>query len=515
MISTGLARFFVVAMVAVSLTDFSPGVARGQSALELPNIFSDHMVLQRDQPNRVWGHAAADEKIVASFAEQNHETTADAEGNWSLTLDPVAAGGPFQLKIRGGEAGGREVVIDDVLVGEVWICSGQSNMEWPVAAANDADLEQLTANHPQIRMINFPNVGTQQPVWSHANSNWMVCTPENVSQFSAVGYFFGRQLHQTLNVPVGLVNNSWGGSACEAWVDRSLLDGDDRFAGMSQRWADAEAKLAELEALTTRSEEQEKQLNQMRGQMGGNQRPGNLYNGILKSHLGYGIRGAIWYQGESNAGRAWQYRELFPLMISSWRKEWGQGDFPFYWVQLADFKQESAGPQDSDWAELREAQTMTLDRLENCGQAVIIDVGEGKDIHPKNKVDVGRRLARIALARDYGISVAWQSPRFESLEVAGGKAVLKFRHADAGWRPFDVGNPVGFTVAGEDKVFHSASAKFLDDGRVEVWSDAVSAPVAVRYAWADNPVCNMYSKSGLPLTPFRTDDWPGVTANKQ
>jgi sialate O-acetylesterase len=336
-----------------------------------------------------------------------------------------------------------------------------------------------------------------------------------VGNFSAVGYFFGRQLHQALDVPIGLINNAWGGSACEAWIRRDLLAADPKYKGMLDGWAKTEATFAELSGKSDLNEEQKKTLNNLRGQMAGNHRPANIYNGVLKSHLGYGIRGAIWYQGESNAGRAYQYRDLFPLMIESWRKEWEQGDFPFYWVQLADFMAEKPEPAESSWAELREAQTMTMSRLPNTGEAVIIDIGEGKDIHPKNKVDVGRRLARWALAKDYGVKIAHHSPQFKAMEKLDAKIVLSFDHIDGGWRPFDVNEPRGFAIAGADKKFVWAKATILKDNRVEVSSDQVPAPVAVRYAWADNPVCNMYSQAGLPLTPFRTDDWPGVTANNQ
>ena len=246
--------------------------------------------------------------------------------------------------------------------------------------------------------------------------------------------------------------------------------------------------------------------------MYGNHRPANIYNGVLKPTIGYGIRGAIWYQGESNAGRAYQYRDLFPLMISSWRKEWGIGDFPFYWVQLADFMAEKSEPADSAWAELREAQTMTMSKLPNTGEAVIIDIGEGKDIHPRNKQDVGKRLARWALARDYGVSVPYHSPQYKSMERKDGKIVITLDYVPSGLRPFDVNELRGFTIAGDDKKFVNANAKIVGPNLIEVWSDAVKEPVAVRYAWADNPVCNVYSAEGLPLTPFRTDDWAGVTA---
>ncbi|MGC3968140.1 MAG: sialate O-acetylesterase [Pirellulales bacterium] len=247
----------------------------------------------------------------------------------------------------------------------------------------------------------------------------------------------------------------------------------------------------------------------------GNARPGNIYNGVLLPTIGYGIRGAIWYQGESNAGRAYQYRDLFPLMIKSWRDEWKQGDFSFYWVQLADFLAEQPQPGESAWAELREAQTMSLS-LPNSGQAVIVDVGEGRDIHPRNKLEVGLRLARWALAKDYGIQVPHQSPTYQSMAVSGDKAVVKFDHVGAsGLYAFDVQEVRGFAIAGEDKKWHWATGKITGKDTVEVSSPDVKNPVAVRYAWADNPVCNLFSRDGLPATPFRSDEWPGVTVNSK
>lgn len=482
-----------------------------QAKVELPNIFGDHMVLQQGQKNRVWGRAAAGEAVTVTIDKQSHQTKAGADGAWHVQLEPLAVGGPYELTVKGEN----EVKFTDVLVGEVWICSGQSNMQWSVNAAYDPELEKAAAKYPKIRMVNVPQVGTQEPQWNF-NGKWQVCTPDTVGNFSAVGYFFGRQLHQTMDVPVGLINNAWGGSACEAWVRRDILAADEKYKPLLDRWAGMEATFDALSKKSDLTEDEKKQLNQLRGQMGGNSRPGNIYNGLLKSHIGYGIRGSIWYQGESNASRAYQYRDLFPLMIESWRKEWGQGDFPFYWVQLADFLAEKPEPGDSSWAELREAQTMTMKRLPKTGEAVIIDIGEGKDIHPKNKVDVGRRLARWALANDYGVNVPFHSPQYKSMEKQGAKIVLTFDHLAGGWRPFDVNEPRGFAIAGEDKKFVWAQGKILPDGRVEVWSDKVAEPVAVRYAWADNPVCNMFTAQGnLPLTPFRTDDWPGVTANSK
>jgi sialate O-acetylesterase len=492
------------------------GTARAD--VKVPNVFSDHMVLQRDQPNKLWGKAEPGESITAKIAGQSVTAKTDTDGNWSVMLPSLPAGGPHELVVTGKN----ELRIQDILIGEVWICSGQSNMQWKVAAANDPDLEKLAAKYPKIRMVNYLQKGSQEPVWSHEGKNWMVCAPETVTDFSAVGYFFARQLHQTLDVPIGMINNAWGGSACEAWVDRSVLKRAGGYDELLAKWEETEKKLADMEKVSAtandsnskkQEEDRNKALQALRQSLAGNQNPGNIYNGVLKSHIGYGIRGAIWYQGESNAGRAYQYRKLFPLMISQWRSEWKQGDFPFYWVQLADFKAETPDANaESDWAELREAQTMTMKALPKTGQAVIVDIGEGKDIHPKNKVDVGRRLARWALANEYGVDIAYRSPEYASMKVEDGKVTLKFEHLGKGWRPFDVAEPQGFAIAGEDKKFVWANAKINpEDMTVSVWSSDVKNPVAVRYAWSNNPVCNMFSTSGLPLTPFRTDDWPGVT----
>ena len=459
----------------------------------LNNMFGDHMVLQQGIRNRVWGKADPGEKVTVTLANQTHSATADADGHWEVMLDAVQEyGGPWSLTIKGNNT----VTFNDVLIGEVWVCAGQSNMQWSVNASNDADLERAAAHFPEIRLISVPQVGTQEPQWNF-NGSWKACSPETVGNFSAVGYFFGRQLHQTLGVPVGLINNAWGGSAAEAWVNREKLAEDGRFEKLLARW-----------------EQTEKEKADDKGLMNGNHRPANIYNGVLKPSIGYGIRGAIWYQGESNAGRAYQYRDLFPYMIKTWREEWGLGDFPFYWVQLADFRDEKAEPAESDWAELREAQTMTMDALPATGEAVIIDIGEGKDIHPKNKQDVAKRLARWALAETYAVGgIPCHSPRYASMEKDGSKIILSFDHVDGGWRPFDVPRPIGCTIAGADKVFVNATATIREDGRIEVSADGVNDPVAVRYAWADNPVCNMFDGAGLPLTPFRTDDFPGVTVN--
>jgi sialate O-acetylesterase len=495
--------------------------------VSLNAMFGEHMVLQQGIRNRVWGQADPGEEVTVTFAGQSHATTADAAGAWQVSLDPVADyGGPHVLTVRGTN----ELSFRDVLIGEVWLCSGQSNMQWSVNQANDADVEKAAARFPRIRLVSVPQVGTQEPQWTF-KGKWQVCTPETVGDFSAVGYFFGRQLHQTLGVPVGLIDNAWGGSAAEAWVRRDKLAAHPTLKSIHERWqaeeANYEAAKAEFErkqATWAEAATQAKAEGQPEpggkpdpkqhpdSRMQGNARPGNIHSGVLAPTVGYGIRGVIWYQGESNASRAEEYRTLFPFLIASWREEWGLGDVPFYWAQLADFKAQQAEPRESAWAELREAQTLTMQALPNTGQAVIIDLGEGKDIHPKNKQDVATRLARWALAETYKVpGITCRSPMYQSMEKAGNKLVLSFDHVTGGWRPFDVAEPVGFTIAGEDKKFIPAQAVIRKDGRIEVWSDVLSAPVAVRYAWADNPVCNMYSAAGLPLTPFRTDDHPVAT----
>lgn len=494
--------------------------------LKLPKIFGSHMVLQRDQANPIWGWAESDEDVSISLGKRTATVTADADGRWEWKIPSLPAGGPHTIHIR---AKSGSVSLEDVLVGEVWVCSGQSNMAWPVSSSDDSDLEVLTAKHPGIRLISVPQVGTQEPQNDFGGEGWQTCTPQTVGSFSAVGFYFGRQLHQTLGVPVGLIDNAWGGSACEAWVSRDRLKAAGQFEELLEKWAATEASYdpeeeqkkyeARLEDWKVRSARARKAGKPLpsrprppRNPLTGQHRPANIYNGVLKPTIGYGIRGVIWYQGESNAGRAYQYRDLFPLMITQWREEWGQGDFPFYFVQLADFRDEVADPQDSDWAELREAQTMTLSRLPNTGQAVITDLGESHDIHPRNKLAVARRLARWALAKDYGLDLVYRSPQYSSHEVQGDKVVLKFDDVGGGLDTFDIRTPVGFAVAGEDRKFVRAQAKIVGKDTIEVRAEGVSKPVSVRYAWASNPVCNVQNREGLPLTPFRTDDWPGVTA---
>ncbi len=492
----------------------------------LPAIFGDHMVLQREQENRVWGWADPGEAVTVEIAGQSLQTKADDAGAWQVRLKPLKAGGPHTMKVRGSN----ERVFTDVLVGEVWICSGQSNMAFTVSRSYDGDLAASSADFPRIRLLSVPRVGTQEPQRDF-KGEWSVCSPDSVKSFSAVGYFFGRQLHRTLDVPIGLIDNAWGGSAAEAWVDRTRLEKDPRFQPLLERWEKTartfnfEKAQAIYQAQLEKFQQQAREARRAgkpvprrprapRNPLTGQHRPANLYNGVLKPTIGFGIRGVIWYQGEANASRAAQYRYLFPLMIQAWREDWGQGDFPFYWVQLADFRSEVDEPADSAWAELREAQTMTLKKLPHTGQAVIIDVGEGRDIHPRDKRTVGLRLARWALANDYGKQIVYRSPEYRSMKIEGNKIRVTIDTFGSKLYSFDTPQPQGFAIAGADRKFHWAEAK-LEGNDVIVWCDAVTEPVAVRYAWADNPVCNLQNDAGLPVTPFRTDDWPGITEDNQ
>jgi sialate O-acetylesterase len=497
--------------------------------LTMPAIFGDNMVLQQKQANPVWGWDEPGTEVTVAFEGQTKTAKAGADGRWEVKLDALPANAkPATMSVIGSKS----KVFKNILIGEVWICSGQSNMQWSLSQSDDADIEALMAKYPNIRLISVPQVGTQEPQKDFVGK-WEECNPTTAPQFSGVGYFFGRVLHETLDVPVGLIDNAWGGSAAEAWVRRDALAADTRFKSLMDSTAVREADLTKPEAKTKweaamaawkkRAEEAkiagkpfaERAPQGPDGYLKGNSRPGNIFSGVLLPTIGYGIKGAIWYQGESNASRAHEYRALFPFMISHWRELWKQGDFPFYWVQLADFREEKPMAGDSDWAELREAQTLTMDAIKNGGQAVIIDLGEAKDIHPKNKRDVAERLARWALNKDYGVQLlAHRSPQFKSAAFKDGKATVSIDTFGGALTTFDVAQGKGFALCGEDKKWVWADTATVGTNTIEVSSKAVAKPIAVRYAWSDNPVCNVYSRDGLPLTPFRSDDFPMITAPK-
>ncbi|MHC4594755.1 MAG: sialate O-acetylesterase [Planctomycetota bacterium] len=492
--------------------------------VRLPAIIGDNMILQRDKKAPVWGWAEPGEEVMVSVSWRSMKwaVTADKNGKWEFEMKSPKAGGPYEMTLSGKNT----ITIKNILVGEVWVCSGQSNMAMSVSSSANAEWKIAAANYPKIRLFTVERKVAEQPQ-SDCEGSWTLCSPETVPGFSAVAYYFGRELHKKLDVPVGLIHTSWGGTPAEAWTRREILEKDADFAPILMRYADAvarypqaktehEQKVAQWKEVVKKAKaEGKKPPRQPRAPRGPGHHhsPAGLYNAMIAPLIPYGIQGAIWYQGESNAGRAYQYRKLFPAMIKNWRNDWGQGDFPFLFVQLANFKAVNPQPSESDWAELREAQLMTL-ALADTGMAVIIDIGEADDIHPKNKQDVGKRLALWALAGSYRKKLVYSGPIYKSMKVERDKIVLQFDHVGSGLVAGRGGALKGFAVAGADRKFVWADAR-MDSNGIVVSSDEVSEPAAVRYAWADNPVCNLYNWEGLPASPFRTDDWPGITVDEK
>lgn len=616
-------------------------------------MFGDHMVLQRDKPNRVWGWGLPNETVEVEIDGRKVRTTVSLAGEWSVMIAPPLTGGPYKLRVASATT---EELFEDVLVGDVWICSGQSNMEMGISQVKDASKEIQTANLPQLRTFMVSRAVGYEPAKT-VNGEWRVCTPQNIVRdgwggFSGVGYFFGRKLQRDLGVPIGMVSTSWGGTAAEAWASRESIashgDFDDDLALVdklkaqggeplgtyleiwmrendaviqggknpyesgidSSAWKPvqvpngfddlfgkgknglawfkkefelpdplpagrAELKLGSMRIfdwawvngqslgftgwagdrnywmwpgsvkpgrneLTIRLMNVDGQggflssAEQIYVQLGDGSKiplagewkaaigkeiepttpkpqnynvnptvPSVLYNGMLAPIAPLAIRGAIWYQGETNDGRGYQYRTLLPAMVGSWRKAFRQGDFPFYIVSLANFGPLQQSPGEDTWAEVREAQFLASRSLRNAGLAVTIDVGEANDIHPRDKQTVGERLALNALAKDYGKNVEFSGPVYKSMRVRGNEAWLNFDHG-AGLTLRE-GN-AGFSVAGADRKWHWGVARVEKDSIV-VSSDAVAKPVAVRYAWGKNPFAGLYNKAGLPAVPFRTDNW--------
>jgi len=497
--------------------------------VKLPKVFADGMVLQQDMKVPIWGTAAPGEKVTVTFGDHKATAVADDKGAWRTTIGPLAASDqPAELTVAGTNA----LKLANVLVGEVWVCSGQSNMAWSVRNSNNADAEIADAkNYPLIRLCTVARTIARQPA-DDARISWAVCDPQSVRGFSAVGYFFGRELHKRLQRPVGLVHSSWGGTPAEAWTSRTMLATlefmPERLAASDQAIAGYDPAAAQAR-LREATEKWKKQVEQAKAEGKRPPRqprlwdptrsphtPSVLFNGMIAPIVPYGIRGAIWYQGESNAGRPAEYRTLMPALIRDWRRHWGQGDFPFLLVQLANFRALQPQPSEGGWALLREAQLMTVSALPAVGMATAVDIGEANDIHPKNKQDVGRRLALAAMAIAYGQKLVYSGPVYKSMKVADGKIVLSFDHVGGGLvallkpqeSPYSKSGPPlrGFAIAGADKQWVWADAKIVGD-TVVVASEKVPAPVAVRYGWANNPIGNLYNKQALPASPFRTDDW--------
>ena len=457
--------------------------------VRLPQIFADGMVLQRHQPISVWGWADPNEQVKVQLNHQSRETTADANGKWKLTLPPEEAGGPFQLVVSGKNT----LTLSDVLIGEVWICSGQSNMQWTVANSDNAEKEIADANYPQIRQVEIPRKTSGIPLDDIGEPlEWKTATTKNVGNFTAVGYFYARKLHGELNVPIGLINTSWGGTMVETWISKEAMEKDKSLKKAIHVFEQTPADTVNKNGNPNRY-------------------PTLLFNAMINPLIPYTVKGAIWYQGESNAGRAYEYRKSFPMMITDWRKRWGLGDFPFYFVQLASFKASGGtSASGSTWAELREAQHKTLS-LPHTGQAVTIDIGDTDDIHPRNKQDVGKRLASIALYDSYGQDVVYSGPVYKKLAIKGAQATIQFDHVHNGLTTKGSETVIGFEIAGADQQFYPAEAR-IEGRTVVVSSPSVSKPKAVRYAWADDPGrSNLFNSNGFPAAPFRTDKWAPVT----
>lgn len=467
----------------------------------LHKLFSDNMVLQRDTSVPIWGWADDGEEVTVRFADQTVKTTAK-NGQWMVRLKKLKAGGPHNLTVTGENS----IILGNILVGEVWIASGQSNMEWPMRASHEPDVEIPRTANDMIRLYTVPKLKADKPT-NNINAAWQECKPSTTSNFSAVAYYFARDLQKALGVPVGIIHTSWGGSPAEVWIREEVLASNPEYKrDILEKYPPQRKKYEEALAEFDKSPN-----NTNRRRPSAPWKPCELYNGMIAPLIPYAIAGAIWYQGESNAGRAWQYRTLFPDMIKNWRHDW-DNNFPFMLVQLAPFMAIKDQPGDSSWAELREAQLLATKVLPKVGMAVITDVGDEKDIHPKKKEPVGARLALSARAIAYGAKVTYSGPLYKSMRVKEDKVVLSFEHAGKGLEARD-GELKGFAIAGEDGKFVWAQAA-IDGDKVIVSSSQVPKPVAVRYGWADYPTGNLWNKDGLPASPFRTDDFPLTTAPK-
>lgn len=620
------------------------------ATIRLPRFFSDNMVLQRDMPLKIWGWADRNEKISVCFNGHEVTTVVEKSGEWAVELPPMKYGGPFEMIIRGKD---NTVTFQNIMLGDVWICSGQSNMEWILENTRGAAQEIAGSTNPNIRLLTIEKTIRSTEMNDISGGSWEICSPQAACSFSAVGYYFGKNLQQELQIPIGLINNAWGGTNIQTWISwenivklpnykkfagKSIAQVDHSFKksdeydkalendeGLKAKWYDPEVKTADWQKtnvpgrwnnelkdelgavwfrkeivlpegvktgkinLGTVSNEDITYINgvllgqcgrwdkirtyaipesilkngknliiirikNIQGGAGIYGRPENLwleadgqkyplagdweykpsvrvstygikpkqpnsfasllYNGMLKPLVGYGIKGVIWYQGESNAEEAYKYQTLFPMLIENWRQQWGS-EFPFLWVQLANYKAVKEQPSESDWAELREAQNMAL-QLPKTGQTVITDIGEAGNIHPQNKKDVGYRLMQNALKVAYGKNILGAGPVYENMKKDGNQIILTFGNTGKGLMTADhnkYGYVRGFTIAGADQNFVWAKA-YITDNYVVVFNEKIKDPVAVRYAWADNPEeANLVNSDGLLTSPFRTDKWKGITEN--
>jgi sialate O-acetylesterase len=516
-------RILAISLVGLLAGCVAPGPSAPATPVTLAPIFSDHAVLQAGMPVPVWGDAGAGDSIAVAFHGQTAHAVADKDGHWVARLDPIAATAEAgDLTVTGQTT----VTVHDVVVGEVWLCSGQSNMEFvvddksgPVYRAKNADEEVAAANFPLIRQFRVERTVAAAPVTTVKTDGWKLASPQTVSHFTAVGYFFARDIHRATGEPVGIILTCWGGTAIESWISDPARNSTSLAATLNARWQKAKAAWppervarypAEMEAW--RKAETEAAENHTKNPLHWPQPPatddspalpGGLYNGMIAPLEPYALRGFLWYQGEANTGHADEYAELFRTLITSWRAAWGEGTPPFYFVQLANYANEGQ-ENHRDWAMLRDAQTQTL-ALPATGMAVTIDIGETHNIHPRDKQEVGHRLALIARAQVYGIAPEVSGPMFAGATREGAALRVSFTHA--GGELVERNGPVtAMEIAGADQVFHEADVKIVGETLL-VSSPDVPDPVAVRYAWTNAPVANLYNDSGLPAVPFRSDNW--------
>jgi sialate O-acetylesterase len=437
-----------------------------------PNsLFQNNMVLQRGKPIAVFGKATSEKSVQVTFKNKTYVAKVE-NGYWKLYLDTAKAGGPFELTIKGSN----KITFSNVLVGEVWLCSGQSNMAMQMKGnfgqpINGSNIAILKSKNSNLRLFTVKRNLSNKPI-DILEGDWKLANPESVKEFSATAYYFGKQLQETLNVPVGLICSAWGGTPAEAWTTNEVIKTQfKKFNGWNKK------------------------------QKSPQKNPSVLYNGMIHPLKPFTIKGAIWYQGEANKNYYQNYTDLFSSMITSWRKVWNQGDFPFYFVQIAPL-----GWGGENQAYLREAQLNTFLSVKNTGMAVTLDIGEKESIHPAEKQKVGERLALWALANDYGFkSIEYCGPIYKSMKIKNSKAYLEFNYAPQG--VYNFGKELtGFKIAGEDKVFYDATAQ-IEKGKLSVWSKEVKKPIAVRYGFQDWIDGSLFNTSGLPASSFRTDNW--------
>jgi len=474
--------------------------------VKLPALIGDHMLLQRDAPVRIFGTAAAGEAVTVGFRGQTAQSNADPLGRWEVWLTPMKPAAPSEMTIKGNNS----LTVSDVLVGDVWVGSGQSNMQWEVRQTNDAEQEIAGANNAEIRLFFVPRKTSNVPV-NDVEGKWVVCTPETVRNFSAVMYYFGRQLNRELKVPMGLIHTSWGGTPIAAWISGPALSANARLMPFNTFWADIIAKYPDNQAQYEQRLKKWEDGGKSGARPGAPMGPGNphepstLYNGMLAPIVKYTIKGALWYQGETEAGRGQGhiYGEAMMTLVQDWRRAFGQGDFPFFWVQLANFGNAS---KNGHWMKVQEGQMKAL-ALRGTGMAVINEIGEDKDIHPKNKQDVGKRLALVARHVAYGENgFVWSSPIYRQTTREGNALRVWFQHAGTGLKTRGGSPAKGFMIAGADGVYVPAAAR-IDGATVVVSSAQVPHPRAVRYAWENNPAdANLVNSEGLPASLFRSDD---------